>query len=522
VPIDKLAISPKFEKIEAELRNGQSALLWLRRIDDIETPITALAKFGADKFGACLFESVEGGETRGRYSIVAINPDLVFEIIKGKAQISSIDENGVKSAPKIIDKQPIEALREFIKSNELPIPNNLPPPISGVYGYLGYEMVRYFERLPKNTDEPLNLPQAVMTRPTIIIVFDGVKQELLIGTTIRPKAGEDVKSLYDAGIKRLVETCAILDGNCPLKAPKTMEIGEELPQITAHQTPKSYMESVKKAQEYIIAGDIFQVVPSQRFSIDYNGSPLALYRALRRTNPSPFLFMLQMDGFSIIGSSPEILVRLRDGNITLRPIAGTRPRGETPALDKKLEEDLLNDPKEISEHLMLLDLGRNDVGRVSISKPRSNSEPNQLNGGIRVTQKFVVERYSHVMHIVSNVEGTLKPQYDALDALLAGFPAGTVSGAPKIRAMEIISELEPHERGVYAGGVGYFSSGGDMDMCIALRTGVLKDKKLYVQAGAGVVLDSVPQSEHDECVNKAKALIYAAREAKRYEGGPND
>ncbi len=513
------SISPNFENVEKELNERGASLLWIRRIDDIETPISALAKLGADKFGACLFESVEGGETRGRYSIVATDPDVVFEINKGIASISEIDENGNRQSAKTIDKKPLDALRQFIKQSELKIPSNLPPPIAGIYGYLSYEMVRYFEKLPKNTDEPLGLPEAVMTRPRIIIVFDGVKQELLIATTIRANKNETHDETYQKALARLRKVWETLDAPCPLHAPRLDNHSDELPHIHAHQSPESYMDAVKKAQEYIVAGDIFQVVPSQRFSIDYHGSALALYRALRRTNPSPFLFMLQMNGFSIIGSSPEILVRLRDGNITLRPIAGTRPRGETPALDKALEEELLNDPKEIAEHLMLLDLGRNDVGRVSISKPRGNGEPGQLNGGIRVTQKFVVERYSHVMHIVSNVEGTLKPEYDALDALLAGFPAGTVSGAPKIRAMEIISELEPHERGIYAGGVGYFSAGGDMDMCIALRTGVLKDEKLYVQAGAGVVLDSVPLSEHNECVNKAKALIYAAREAQKYEGG---
>jgi anthranilate synthase component 1 len=281
--------------------------------------------------------------------------------------------------------------------------------------------------------------------------------------------------------------------------------------------PEAYMAKVETAKDYIRAGDIFQVVPSQRFSAPFSGSAISLYRSLRRTNPSPFLFLLRMDGFDIVGSSPEILVRLRDGTVTMRPIAGTKPRGATPALDEALAEELLNDPKERAEHLMLLDLGRNDVGRVSRSKPGGNDGPVGIGrGGVRVTESFKVERYSHVMHIVSNVEGSLKPGLDALDALLAGFPAGTVSGAPKVRAMEIIAELEPHGRGVYAGGVGYFSAGGDMDLCIALRTGVLKDGVLHAQAGAGVVLDSIPLSEHNECVNKAKALLRAAEDAGRY------
>lgn len=522
MPHLELDILPQYDGLKNDFDMGLGALLWVRRIDDIETPITAIAKLGVDKFGSCLFESVEGGETRGRYSIVAIDPDTVFQINQGIASVTKIDENGVQGDAINIDLPPLDALRKFIKQSELKIPSNLPPPIAGLYGYLSYEMVRYFEKLPKNTDDPLNLPQAILTRPRIVIVFDGVKQELLIATPIRKEENKPFDILYNEGVERLKSVWKKLDSANILTPPKPIKLNSELPNINAHQSPEAYMNGVIKAQEYIKAGDIFQVVPSQRFSIDFDKSPLSLYRALRRTNPSPFLFLLQMSGFSIIGSSPEILVRLRDGTITLRPIAGTRPRGETQAIDKELEEDLLNDPKEIAEHLMLLDLGRNDVGRVSVSKPKSNNEPNQLNGGIRVTQKFVVERYSHVMHIVSNVEGTLKPQLDALDALLAGFPAGTVSGAPKIRAMEIISELEPHERGIYAGGVGYFSAGGDMDMCIALRTGVLKENKLYVQAGAGIVLDSIPLSEHNECVNKAKALIYAAHEAIRYEGNRDD
>ncbi|MCU0732400.1 MAG: chorismate-binding protein, partial [Hyphomonas sp.] len=295
-------------------------------------------------------------------------------------------------------------------------------------------------------------------------------------------------------------------------------------QVSATQasfTPDGYQDAVRAAQAYIEAGDIFQVVPSQRFSAPFSASPLALYRSLRRTNPSPFLFHLNMGGFSIVGSSPEILVRLRDGTVTVRPIAGTRPRGATAALDRQMAEELLADPKERAEHLMLLDLGRNDVGRVARSIRQGNQVPSTpgQGGGVRVTDSFFVERYSHVMHIVSNVEGELKPDLDALDALLAGFPAGTVSGAPKVRAMEIIAELEPHGRGVYAGGVGYFSAGGDMDLCIALRTGVIKDGMLHVQAGAGIVLDSVPLSEHEECVNKARALFRAASDAALYDTG---
>lgn len=516
---EQITFFPDFSKVESNYEKGVGSLLWTRRIDDIETPISALAKLGESRFGSCLFESVEGGETRGRYSIVAVWPDRVFKIEDDIAKIAEIDESGKQSPYQILKGNPLDAFRSFLSESQIDFPANLPPPLAGVYGYLAYETIRYFEKIPKNTSDPLGLPQSIMTRPLLVIVFDGVKQELLIGTPIRPKKGSDVNNEYQEAVNRIKKACAILNGPTPLKAPKSSEISTELPVAKANQSPEEFMAKVKKCQEYIVAGDIFQVVPSQRFTIPFNESPMALYRALRRTNPSPFLFMLQMDGFSIVGSSPEILVRLRDGTVTIRPIAGTRARGTTPAQDKALEEELLNDPKERSEHLMLLDLGRNDVGRVSVSRPSNPNENDpKSSGGVRVTSKFFVERYSHVMHIVSNVEGTIKPGLDAIDALYAGFPAGTVSGAPKIRAMEIINELEPHERGVYAGGVGYFSAGGDMDLCIALRTGIIKDKELHIQAGAGVVLDSVPESEHLECVNKAKALLYAANEAKRYNG----
>lgn len=516
---EQISFFPDFSNIESNYEKGLGSLLWTRRIDDIETPISAIAKLGADQFGTCLFESVEGGETRGRYSIVAAWPDKVFKIENDVATISTIDDEGKDTCYQCIDGNPLDALRGFLKESALEFPHNLPPPLAGVYGYLSYETIRYFENIPKNNPDPIGLPQAIMTRPRIVIVFDGVKQELLIATPLRPLKGSSSKAEYEKAKNRLLRACEILEKPSPLKAPSSIDIPNPSLEPKANQTPQEFMAAVKKCQEYIIAGDIFQVVPSQRFSIPFEESPMALYRALRRTNPSPFLFMLQMDGFSIVGSSPEILVRLRDNTITIRPIAGTRARGATPAQDKALEEELLNDPKERAEHLMLLDLGRNDVGRVSLSKPRNPNGGNiKTCGGVRVTSKFFVERYSHVMHIVSNVEGTIKPELDAIDALYAGFPAGTVSGAPKIRAMEIINELEPHERGVYAGGVGYFSAGGDMDLCIALRTGVIKDQTLHVQAGAGVVLDSIPESEHLECVNKAKALIHAANEAKRYKG----
>lgn len=516
MPSFQYRIEPSLEDVKCKYDAGIGSLAWLRRIDDLEQPISALAKFGAQKYGSCIFESVEGGETRGRYSIVAVDPDLVLEVDEFGAKMALIDEGGIKGQFARIDGNPLAAIRNLINQSALDIPHNLPPPLAGLYGYLAYEMIGYFEKLPKNKRDPLGLAHSILTRPRLVIVFDGIKQELILATPIRPINDMSAEAAYKAATARLINASQTLDQPTPLLPPKSNIIDTSDFKFDANQSPETYKEGVTKAKAYIKAGDIFQVVPSQRFAVDFEHSPMALYRALRRTNPSPFLFMLRFDDFSIIGSSPEILVRLRDGTVTVRPIAGTKPRGATPALDAANEEALLNDPKECAEHLMLLDLGRNDVGRVSISKPMNNSK-GANSGGVRVTQKFIVERYSHVMHIVSNVEGTIKPELDALDALMAGFPAGTVSGAPKIRAMEIISELEPHERGIYGGGVGYFSAGGDMDMCIALRTGILKDQKLHIQAGAGVVLDSDPISEHLECHAKARALMVAAKEAANYD-----
>ncbi len=512
-----LAIEPDFETFAATYNAGRGVVVRTKRIDDLETPVSALAKLGADKLGACLFESVEGGETRGRYSIVACDPDLIHRVNDDGAAFAPIDEAGNVGSYTPYNLPPLVALRKLLSDSALDFPADLPPPAAGIYGYLAYETVRHVERLPQNEPDPIGVPESILVRPRLVIVFDGVKQELLLVTPARPQAGVDAKSAYQNARNRLQSAWTKLDQPSPLRVPNAGAMPSPLGTPTANMTPEDYMAAVSTAKKYIEAGDIFQVVPSQRFCAPFTGSAVSLYRALRRTNPSPFLFLLRMDGFDIVGSSPEILVRLRDGTVTMRPIAGTRPRGANAALDEAMAGELLNDPKERAEHLMLLDLGRNDVGRVSRSKAGDNQgPPSRGKGGVRVTESFKVERYSHVMHIVSNVEGSLKHGLDALDALLAGFPAGTVSGAPKVRAMEIISELEPHARGVYGGGVGYFSAGGDMDLCIALRTGVLKDGILHAQAGAGVVMDSIPLSEHVECVNKAKALFRAAEDAGRY------
>jgi anthranilate synthase component 1 len=359
------------------------------------------------------------------------------------------------------------------------------------------------ERLPDANPDVLGLPDGMFVRPTVVAIFDNVEDKVTVVTPVRPDAALPAADAYAEALARLRRVLADFDRSLPHQRPATIGV-PPLPEPESNTTRDAYHATVNKAKEYIAAGDIFQVVPSQRFRVPFRLPPFALYRALRRLNPSPFLFFLAFRGFAVVGSSPEILVRVRGGKVTIRPIAGTRRRGGDATEDEALAAELLADPKERAEHLMLLDLGRNDVGRVAKV------------GSVRVTEQFVIERYSHVMHIVSNVEGTLDPRYDAIDALIAGFPAGTVSGAPKVRAMEVIDELEPERRGIYAGCIGYIGANGEMDTCIALRTGIVKDDVLYVQAGGGVVADSDPEAEYQESRNKARALIRAAEEAVRF------
>lgn len=500
-----IAYEPARDDVVAGLASGRAQLVWTRRVSDLETPVSALLKLGADAPGVFLLESVQGGDWRGRYSIIGLAPDLVFQIRDGRAERS--DGGFADSDFRSMDEAPLEAFRKIVAESAADIPAHLPPPSAGLFGYLSYDMVRYVEKLPGAAPDPLDLPEALMVRPTIVAVFDNVASEIIFVTVARPG---DAGDAYASATERLARAVETLETHLAVTRP-VGEAPRTPPEPVSNTTPEAYRAIVERCRAYAQAGDIFQVVPSQRFSAPLPESPLALYRALRRINPSPFLFYLNFKGFALVGSSPEILVRVRDGVVTIRPIAGTRPRGKTPAEDAALEEELLADPKERSEHLMLLDLGRNDVGRVAVTKRQSNRD-----GGVRVTQQFHVERYSHVMHIVSNVEGKLRPDVDALDALFAGHPAGTVSGAPKVRAMEIIDEVEMHRRGVYGGGVGYISASGDLDTCIALRTGVVKDGMLHVQAGGGVVLDSDPQLEWEETVHKARALFRAAAEAWRF------
>lgn len=361
-------------------------------------------------------------------------------------------------------------------------------------------MIRLVEHLPDVNPDPLGLPDALMLRPSVVVVLDGVKGEVTVVAPAWTGGGLSAKAAYAQAAERVMDAVRDLDRPAPNE---TRNLGDlaKVAKPVSNTTRDEYHAMVETARDYIRAGDIFQVVPSQRWTHDFPLPPFSLYRALRRTNPSPYMFYFNFGGFQVTGASPEILVKVQDGEVTIRPIAGTRPRGETPEADRAFEADLLADPKERAEHLMLLDLGRNDVGRVAEI------------GSVKPTEQFIIERYSHVMHIVSNVTGRLREEEDALSALLAGLPAGTVSGAPKVRAMEIIDELEKEKRGVYGGGVGYFSANGDMDICIALRTAVTKDDKLYIQAGGGVVYDSDPDAEFEETVNKSKALRRAAEDA---------
>ena len=486
-------IVPAFDEVADAFERGETVILQTRRADDLLTPVAAYLKLSREREDVFLLESVEGGAWRGRYSAIGFDPDLIWQCQNGQVR-EARDRDIATGRFTNIDIAPMDALRAAIEEARAPLPDDAPSIASGLFGYVGYDMVRYLEKLPENAAaDPLDLPESYLIRPQVVVVFDALKQELQIFCPVRP--GEfSAREAYDAAMERLQSTLAILARPLSEMPDEKASLGEKI----SNQSDADYRGAVDKAKEYIRAGDAFQIVPSQRFSADYTANPFRLYRSLRRLNPSPFLFFFKFNGFSIAGSSPEILVRLRDGVVTVRPIAGTRPRGRTPAEDQAYEDDMMADPKERSEHLMLLDLGRNDVGR--IAKP----------GTVRITQREIVERYSHVMHIVSNVEGDIAPDKDCVDALFAGFPAGTVSGAPKVRAMEIIDELEPHRRGVYAGAVGYFSADGGMDTCIALRTAVIKDGRMHVQAGAGVVLDSDPESERMETVNKAAALFRAA------------
>ncbi|MEQ9519965.1 MAG: anthranilate synthase component I [Parvibaculum sp.] len=492
---------PNFESFDTVYQSATPQVVWTRLVADLETPVSAYLKIAQQIPNSFLLESVEGGDTRGRYSIIGLKPDAIWKAHGDKAYLNLQAETDTQ-AFQPCESGTLQSLRGFIESARIDLPEALPPMAAGVFGYMGYDSVRLMEKLPNENPDVLGLPDGLFLRPTVIAVFDSVKDEVLLVTPVRPGGGITAKMAYESALSRLEVTIADFDQAIAHREPN-LDVAT-MPAPVSNTPKETYFEMVRAAKEYIAAGDIFQVVLSQRFEAPFGLSPFSLYRALRRINPSPYLFFLNFEGFSLVGSSPEILVRVRDGKVTIRPIAGTRHRGASRAEDALIAADLLEDPKERAEHLMLLDLGRNDVGRVS-----------KL-GSVRVTDQFALQYTSHLIHIVSNVEGELDPKFDAIGALIAGHPAGTVSGAPKVRAMEIIDELELEKRGTYAGLVGYFSAGGDMDTCIVLRTAVVKDGKMYVQAGGGVVADSTPENEYQESVNKAKALFRAAEEAVRF------
>jgi len=497
------AIEPAYALFARKYESGRASVLVATLVADLETPVSAYLKLARGRRGNMfLLESVEGGAQRGRYSMIGLDPDLIFRSTGAHAEINrraAHDPDGFLPCP----GKPLEVLRTLLEDSRIDLPQGLPPMSAGVFGYLGYDMVRQMERLPPVKPDPIGVPEALLIRPTVMVVFDSVRDEMVVVTPIRPLAGVTARAAHEAAQSRLDAVVAALEA--PLNhAPPAVDPALLADKATSNTTEAEFLAMVARAREYIVAGDAFQIVLSQRFSARFDLPAFSLYRALRRVNPSPYLCYLDFGGFQIVVSSPEILVRVRDGKVVIRPIAGTRWRGKTAAEDAALAAELLADPKERAEHLMLLDLGRNDVGRVAKI------------GTVKVTDSFFVERYSHVMHIVSNVEGVLRDDVDVVAALAAGFPAGTVSGAPKVRAMEIIDELEKDKRGIYAGCIGYFGAGGEMDTCIVLRASIVKDGFMHVQAGAGIVYDSEPAYEHRECVNKAQALFRAAEEAVRF------
>jgi len=502
-----MALLPDFDSFAAKYEAGENQVVYTRLAADLDTPVSLMLKLNGAGTNSFMLESVTGGEIRGRYSMIGMNPDLIWEC---RGTGSRINRSARFDADAFVDcaEDPLTALRGIIAETRIDLPHDLPGAAAGLFGFLGYDMIRLVEHLPDVNPDPLGLPDAVMIRPSVVAVLDGVKGDVILVAPVWADSGLPTRAAYAQAAERVMDAQRALERPA---ADNTRALADPSPIAApvSNFTHQGYLDAVDAAKEYIRAGDIFQVVPSQRWTQDFREPPFALYRSLRRTNPSPYMFFFNFGGYQIIGASPEILVKVQDKEVTIRPIAGTRPRGATPAEDKANEADLMADKKELAEHLMLLDLGRNDTAKVTKV------------GTMRPTEQFTVEYYSHVMHIVSNVVGTLADDQDALSAFFAGMPAGTVSGAPKVRAMEIIDELEPEKRGVYGGGCGYFSANGDMDMCIALRTAVLQDQKLYIQAGGGVVYDSDPEAEYQETVHKSNAIRKAASDAAMFSGGGN-
>jgi anthranilate synthase component I len=492
-----------YEDFARRYAAGRASVIVVTLVADLETPVSAYLKLAAKRAGNMfLLESVEGGAQRGRYSMIGLDPDVIW---RSSGEGAEINRRALTDLDTFVPcpGKPLEALRALLAESRIDLPSGLPPMSAGVFGYLGYDMVRRMERLAPTKPDPIGVPEALLIRPTAMVVFDSARDEMIVVTPVRPAAGVAARAAYESAQGRLEAIVAALEAPLDHKPPPVDPTLLASPAVS-NTSEAEFMAMVARAKDYIAAGDAFQIVLSQRFVSRFDLPAFSLYRALRRVNPSPYLCFLDFGGFQVVVSSPEILVKVRAGKVCIRPIAGTRWRGKTVEEDEALAAELLVDPKERAEHLMLLDLGRNDVGRVAKI------------GTVKVTDSFFIERYSHVMHIVSNVEGELRDDVDVVAALAAGFPAGTVSGAPKVRAMEIIDELEKDKRGIYAGCIGYFGAGGEMDTCIVLRASVVKDGQMHVQAGAGIVYDSDPAYEHRECVNKAQALFRAAEEAVRF------
>ena len=502
-----MELTPSFDAFARAFEAGENQVVHARLAADLDTPVSLMLKLTCGARDSFLLESVTGGEVRGRYSMIGMKPDLIWQCDGTTSRLNRAARFDTDSFEDQTG-DPLTNLRALIAESRIALPEDLPAASAGLFGYLGYDMIRLVEHLPDTPPDTLGLPDAVLLRPSVVAVLDGVKGEVTVVAPAWAGSGQSARAAYAQAAERVMDAVRDLERALPQSSRSLGEAHEDAAPVS-NFTREGYKGAVETAKEYIRAGDIFQVVPSQRWTQPFRQPPLALYRSLRRTNPSPFMFFFNFGDFQVIGASPEILVRVFGREVTVRPIAGTRPRGATPEEDRALESDLLGDAKERAEHLMLLDLGRNDAGRVSKI------------GSVHPTEKFIIERYSHVMHIVSNVVGELAEDQDALSALLAGLPAGTVSGAPKVRAMQIIDELEPEKRGVYGGGVGYFSAGGDMDVCIALRTAVVKDETLYIQAGGGVVHDSDPEAEYMETVHKSGAIRRAAADAARFGGDGN-
>ena len=478
----------KFKRDYSAKKN--QVLYKIKKVKNDHEIIKLIDDFLVEK-NSFIFESVEKGKIKGRYTIFGRNPDKIWEFNNNYGYL-------IQNKKKIkIKGNPEKLIEKIIEDFKFKTPSILPPISSLISGYFSYDSIRYIEKIPNTCKDDLKLPDVRLLRPRTLIIYDNLKKKIFY--IINVFNDEKITNFSKKYTQIQNELNSLYNNNFNIKKKNNIKKSSLRIKIKSNTSKSSFLDMVKKAKSFIKIGDIFQVVLSQRFEAKLSKDPIDIYKKLRVTNPSPFMFFFNFPDFQIIGASPEILVRLRDNKITVRPIAGTRPRGKNYIQDKFYEKDLLNDKKELSEHLMLLDLGRNDAGKVS-----------KINT-VKVTESFTIERYSHVMHIVSNVTGVYNNKYSKFKSLLAGFPAGTVSGAPKIRAMEIIDQLEKTKRKVYAGGIGYFSANGEFDTCIALRTAMVKNKKFYVQAGAGIVADSVPLKEYEETVNKAKALINALR-----------